>query len=211
MISYIIQGFTIGLSAGSSPGPFQFYLLSQALNTGWRRTLPSAFAPLISDGPIVITILLLLAQLPDLFLTVLQIGGGLFVLTLAWGAYHAFRVSSPDELPVTPEGGSARIGLMKATLMNFLSPGPYLFWGTVLGPLTVKAWAESPGLAAGFVISFYTALLGFNVLFVLVFAKASAFGSKMVYGLKGFAALALLVFGLYQLWVGISHLLPARV
>ena len=60
MLGYIAQGLGYGFAAAVQPGPFQTYVLSQALNRGWRRALPMALAPLLSDAPI-ITLMLLVA------------------------------------------------------------------------------------------------------------------------------------------------------
>ncbi|MDP2884326.1 MAG: hypothetical protein Q8P51_04810 [Ignavibacteria bacterium] len=64
MLIYLIQGATLGLAAAVQPGPYQTYFMSQALNYGWRRALPAALAPLISDGPIILLTLLVLSQMP---------------------------------------------------------------------------------------------------------------------------------------------------
>ena len=61
---YLLQGIGLGLAAVLRPGPFQAHLISQSLSNGWRRTLPAALAPLISDGPIIIVCLLVLRQVP---------------------------------------------------------------------------------------------------------------------------------------------------
>ena len=50
---YVIQGIGYGFAAAVQPGPFQTYVIAQTLNSAWRNTLPAAFAPLISDGPII--------------------------------------------------------------------------------------------------------------------------------------------------------------
>ena len=39
--------------------------------------------------------------------------------------------------------------LTKGVMVNFLSPHPYIFWLTVGGPMTTRAWAETPWAAAG--------------------------------------------------------------
>ncbi|MBI1880094.1 MAG: hypothetical protein HYR94_18055 [Chloroflexi bacterium] len=82
MIVYFLQGLTLGLSATATPGPFQAFLLAQTLKNGWKRTLPATLAPLVTDGPIIFLVLLVLTQTPGWFLNVLQIAGGLFVLYL---------------------------------------------------------------------------------------------------------------------------------
>jgi threonine/homoserine/homoserine lactone efflux protein len=51
MLSYLTPGITYAFAAAVQPGPFQAYLISLTLVTGWRRTLPAVFAPLLSDIP----------------------------------------------------------------------------------------------------------------------------------------------------------------
>jgi arginine exporter protein ArgO len=75
---YLLQGIGYGLAAASQPGPFQTYIISQTLTRGWKRTLPAAFAPLISDGPIIFVCLLVLSQVPAWWQRSLYIIGGLF-------------------------------------------------------------------------------------------------------------------------------------
>ncbi len=62
---YLLQGIGYGLIAASQPGPFQTYLISQTLTRGWKRTLPAALAPLVSDGFIILVCVLVLSQAPD--------------------------------------------------------------------------------------------------------------------------------------------------
>src|SRR5690349_8989217 len=80
---YIAQGIGYGFAAAAQPGPLQTYLISQALMKGWKKSLPSALAPLISDGPIIALCVLVLSQVPAWLQRFLYIAGGLFVLYLA--------------------------------------------------------------------------------------------------------------------------------
>lgn len=125
MILYFLQGLTLGLSATATPGPFQAFLLLQTLKNGWKRTLPATLAPLVSDGPIIFLVLLVLTQTPAWFLSVLQIAGGLFVLYLAKGTLSSLKTVTL--IPQTTTAAS-RQSFFKAVLMNFLSPGPYPFF-----------------------------------------------------------------------------------
>ena len=88
MLPYLLSGITLGFSAAVSPGPFQAYLLNQTVNNGWKRALPACLAPLISDGPIILLVVVLLAQTPDWFLDGLKIGGGFYLFYLAYEALH---------------------------------------------------------------------------------------------------------------------------
>jgi threonine/homoserine/homoserine lactone efflux protein len=199
LIAYLLQGLTLGVSAAVSPGPFQAYLLSQALKSGWRRAVRLALAPLVSDGPIVVLILLLLKQTPGWFLRALHFAGGLFLLYLAKGAYDTFKSFSGS----TPAADPARGSFFKGVTMNALSPGPYIFWSVLAGPILLKGWAESPSHGLSFAFGFYLTLIGGLAGLIILFATASRLGPKVARALNGFSALALLLFGLYQIWQGI--------
>jgi threonine/homoserine/homoserine lactone efflux protein len=198
---YFFQGATLGLSATATPGPFQAFLLSQTLKNGWRRTWPAAFAPLISDGPIVATMLLLLTQTPGWFLDGLRIAGGLFVLYLAVGAFLSLKTARiTAETIVEPQHQN----FLKAVAMNALSPGPYIFWGVLAGPIVLEAWRQSPQLGLSFVLGFYGMMIGGSILFIVLFATASQFGPRVNYALRLISGVALVGFGLYQLGVGLT-------
>jgi threonine/homoserine/homoserine lactone efflux protein len=137
---YLLLGITYGFAAAVQPGPFQSYLISQALSHGWRRALPAALAPLLSDGPIITLVLLVLSRVPPWLEMALQTAGGIFLLYLAWGAYQSWRnygaVSAPA--PVVQQT------VLKAALVNLLNPAPYLAWSLVMGPLLLRGWREAP-------------------------------------------------------------------
>jgi threonine/homoserine/homoserine lactone efflux protein len=200
MLAFLVQGLTLGFAAGAQPGPFQTYLISQTLSQGWRRTWIAAFAPLVSDGPIVALVLLVLSQVPDWFQRLLQIAGGLFVLYLAWGAYKAWQTFAPDSSSAPQTGPRS---LLRAAMMNALSPGPYLFWSLVIGPLIIEAWRINPSSALSIVLAFYFAMIGLNFAVVLLFGQAARFGNQVRKAMLGLSALMLAGFGLYQLWQGI--------
>ena len=203
MLGYLLQGLLLGFPAAAQPGSMQAYLLAQTLKNGWRRTLPLAFAPLISDLPIVLLMLLLLTYTPPLFLSLLQIVGGLFLLYLAWGAWKGMQtaVSTP------PPPDSAQKGLFKAALLNALNPNPYIFWATIAGPILLTALRESVWHGLAFLFGFYATLIGGFAAFVGLFSLTGRLSPHANRWLAGAAALALGLFGLYQLWKGFSGLI----
>jgi len=202
MLPFLLQGLTLGFAAGAQPGPFQTYLITQTLSQGWRRVWIAAFAPLLSDGPIVTLVLLVLSQVPDWFQRVLQIIGGLFVLYLAFGAYKAWKNFQPDA-ETAPQTGPK--SLLRAAMMNALSPGPYLFWSLVMGPMIVSTWRENPANALSIVLAFYIAMIGLNFGVVLLFGQAVRFGNQVRKAMLGLSVLMLAVFGIYQLWQGVFN------
>lgn len=196
---YIVQGVVYGFAAAVQPGPFQTFLISQTLLKGWQRTLVAALAPLVSDGPIIVLCLLVLSRVPVWFERFLYIAGGLFILYLAYGAYRSWRNFDPA-LPSTETG--ARQSLLKAALMNALSPGPYLFWSLVTGPILLRGWRETPVNGAGFLLGFYLTMIVSLGAIILLFGSARQLGPRVNRALLGVSALALFFFGLYQLWQG---------
>lgn len=202
MLVYLSQGLILGGTAAAQPGPMLAYLLSQTINNGWRRTLPAAFAPLISDIPIVLLVILVLTRTPDWSLHLLRIIGGFFLLYMAYGAFISYKtaVSATPQIQQT-----SHKGVFNAALMNFLSPNPYIFWATIAGPIFIAGWRQAPGYGLSFVLGFYLTLIGGFIAFIVLFALTKRLDSRVNRLLSGFSALALLLFALYQLWLGISQ------
>ena len=203
MLSYLIQGLVLGAAAAAQPGPLQAYLLSLTTRNGWRRALPATFAPLVSDGPVLLLVLLVLTSLPPAMLFTLQIAGGLFLIYLAYGAFKNLRAATSIEPEPDEKRGQ---NVLKAALINILSPNPYIFWATIAGPIFVNGWQEVPRYGLSFLIGFYVALIGGFMAFVALFAITGSVDKRLNRALNGFAVIALLLFGLFQLVRGIIQL-----
>lgn len=201
MWTYIALGIGYGFAAAVQPGPLQTYLISQALLKGWQRSLISALAPLISDGPIIALCLLVLSQVPVQLQRFLYIAGGLFVLYLAYGTYRSWKNFDP-ELPLTRI--SSRGSLLKAALTNILAPGPYIFWTLVTGPILIRGWRETPLHGISLLLGFYVTMILSLMGIILVFSSARQLGPRVSRALLGISAIALFSFALYQLWLGFT-------
>lgn len=200
MLPYILLGIGYGFAAAVQPGPFQTYLVSQTLTKGWKRSLLIAFAPLVSDGPIIALCLFVLNQIPLWLQRFLYIAGGLFVLYLAFGAYRAWK--NCDSKQLSAEEGNQK-SILKGALMIVISPGPYIYWSLVTGPILLRGWRESPVFGLGFLAGFYATVTLGLITIILLFGKARELGPKVNRALIGISAIALLCFGLYQLWLGL--------
>lgn len=198
MHSSVLIGISLGLSAAATPGPYQAFVIGQALKNGWRRTLPAAFAPLLSDGPVILLMVLLLNSLPAGLLRAIQIAGGMYVLYLAWNTLQAYRHFQA----LVPEDDTGKT-ILQAAGMNFLSPGLYLYWSLLTGPILVRAWRVSPAHGGVFLLGFYAAMVSAMMLLIVLFGAARQLGPRVNRALLGFSALALFSFGLYQLWQGL--------
>lgn len=192
--AYLGKAVTLGFSAAVLPGPFQMYLISQTLRHGRRRASLIALAPLVSDGPIVIVVLLLLARLPDWTLSALQVAGGFFVAYLAWNALRAAWQPTAEAAAGPTQGGT--ITLLQAATVNVMSPVVYLFWATVSGPLFAQGWRQSPTLGLGFVAAFYATMIAVSMALVTAFSVLRGLSPAVTRALMLFASglMALLAF-----------------
>ncbi len=203
MLLYFLQGATFGLAAAVQPGPFQTFLISHTLSHGWRRTLPAVLAPLLSDGPIIALVLMVLSRVPGIVIEILRFAGGVFIIYLAYSAFQSWR-----KFQGQAEGShTGPKSLLQATFVNLLNPNPYLFWSLVGGPLLIGGWKIDPLNAILLLLGFYIAIIGSMGAGVVILGTTGRLGIKVQRALLGISALALLGFGIHQLWLGASGLL----
>lgn len=163
MAAYLVSGIVFGLSAGLAPGPLLTLVLSESLQHGSRAGIRVAFAPLITDLPIVILSLFVIARLAGspLVMGMISLLGAGFVAYLGYETFF-----SPE---AAHEGAAGRIrSLRKGVIANLLNPHPYLFWMTVGSPLVIRAFQEGVFKAGSFVAGFYVALVGAKVVLSLL-------------------------------------------
>ena len=202
MLSYLIFGITYAFAAAVQPGPLQTYIISQTLKKGWRSTLPAAFAPVISDIPILILVLFLLSTMPDSFIVILRIGGGLFLLYLGFRAFKSWKEFDEDQ---TISNESGQQTLFNAVFVNILNPAPYLGWSLIMGPLFLEGWRLAPINGIAMIIGFYLTMILTLAGIIILFGFARKFGPKVSKLLIGLSSIVLFVFGIYQLWLGINN------
>jgi threonine/homoserine/homoserine lactone efflux protein len=198
---YLVQGFGFGFAAAAQPGPFQTYLISQSLLRGWRRTLIAAFAPLVSDAPIIALCVFALSRIPPWFERALNFASGAFILYLAFGAYRSWRAFKGAGME--NEAGAGQ-GLVRAAFVNVISPGPYLFWSLITGPILIKGWREIPAFGVSLLAGFYSTFILSLMLIIILFGTIQQLGAKVQRAMLGLSAIALFCFGLYQLWMGVT-------
>ncbi len=196
MIESIVIGSGFALAAAVMPGPLQAFLLTTAARKGWKRTLPACLAPLISDGPIAILVLLLLGRVPEAMTRVLQAAGGLFLLYLAWAGFRQWR----QWIATGPETGeSTPHTLAQAVVVNLLNPNVYISWSLVLGPAFMNAWHTGAVHAAALIIAFYATMVAALACTVLLFGTTHLLGPAGRRSLILVSVIALAALGVYQL------------
>jgi threonine/homoserine/homoserine lactone efflux protein len=203
VLPYLILGFTYAFAAAVQPGPLQSYLISQAIRKGWKHTLPAAFAPVISDGPIIILAMFVLSNISESIVNLLYFAGGVFVLYLAIDAWKARKKFDSEKII---QSASSRTTLSQAVTVNFLNPAPYLGWSLVMGPILLNAWRESYFYGIALLLAFYTTIVVSQMAIVILFSQAGRLGAKIERVLLGLSAIGLFCFGIYELWLGVKYL-----
>jgi threonine/homoserine/homoserine lactone efflux protein len=197
MLSLALQGIGLGFTAGSSFGPLQTFLINTTLAQGWRRSALMVFSPLIADIPVVIIMVFVLNGLPDVVVRLLQVGGGLFLWHIAYGTWMQIRAGKGLQVEDdSPMQGSRLDNLRRAVAVNLLSPGPYIFWGTVNGPLLKEGLSYSLFHALAFMLGFYVTFLGIMTLIMLVFNSARRLDPRVIRAMLIASVAILAIFGL---------------
>ncbi|MCF8143002.1 MAG: LysE family transporter [Deltaproteobacteria bacterium] len=192
MIGFLTTGTVLGLSAGIAPGPLLALVVSETLRHGMKAGAKVALVPIISDLPIVALTLYILTKLSafHIILGTISFLGGFVLLYMGYeslvtrGVDLSFRELNPDSF-------------RKGILVNVLNPHPYLFWVSIGGPSTIKAWDQSAFAAVAFIGSFYLLLVGSKILVAVLVGRYRSFltGRFYVYTMR-VLGLILLAFAL---------------
>jgi threonine/homoserine/homoserine lactone efflux protein len=187
-----LLGAGIGFVAGISPGPVLTLVLTETLRGGWLRGAAVAAGPLLADGPIVLLAVLAVAQFPPQAAHTLSLVGGVYLLFLAARVYRTGRGAKlGDEARLSPGGG-----LLKGLLARALTPHAYLFWFLVGAPLLVQAGQEHWLTPLLFLVGYYVAIVGSNVVIALALQRWTSRLSDRVYrGLLTVGSLVLAAYG----------------
>lgn len=161
-VESLFVGLALGAAAGVSPGPLLVLVVTAAMRGGWAAGVLVACAPLVTDVLVIALTLTVLDALPAVALAWIAIAGAAFV---CWTGVHTIREArtatvAPGETPP----GAASQALLQAAMVNILSPHPWIFWATVMGPLAVATWREQPSGAVALVIGFYVTIVGVKAL-----------------------------------------------
>jgi len=188
-----LSGMVMGLSGGLAPGPLTTLVVSQTLMYGRLEGMKAAFAPLVTDAPIILACMWILNRLAGTgwFL------GSLSLLGAALLAYYGVECFRFQTAKAQREMKDPR-SLWKGIWVNLLNPHPYLFWSTVGGPLMVRSFPDGWQPSACFLIGFYGSLVGAKLLMAAVSGLVSGrWGRAVVWINRGLGA------GLWLLAVGL--------
>jgi threonine/homoserine/homoserine lactone efflux protein len=176
LFSALVTGIMLGLAAGFSPGPLMALVITHSLRHSVREGLLVSAAPLVTDAPIIVVVLLVLNRVAEFerLLGALAAVGGLYVLYLS---YETLRTG--PLLEAVSEARPRSLG--KGVLVNLLNPHPYLFWVTVGGPFILEIQQSGWLAPCLFLAGFYLFLVGSKVVIAVVAGTSRSFLAGRAY------------------------------
>ena len=176
MLTFLTTGLLLGIAAGFAPGPVLALVISETLAHGIRSGIKVALAPLVTDLPLIIATVFILARLTHFnhILGIISLIGGCFVGYLGYENIRSQGLGLDD-------GRQAPRSLTKGVLTNILSPYPYLFWFSVGAPTMVKALQLDRSYALAFICAFYCALVGAKIALALAVETTRTFLTGKMY------------------------------
>lgn len=167
----------MGLSAGLSPGPLFALVLTETLQHDTRAGIKVAVTPIITDLPIILCSVFLLAKISQshLLLAFISLCGSVFIARMGLGNLRT--VGGDFEVQENIRSNSFGKGI----IANMLSPHPYLFWLTVGVPILGRAMRHGYMQSLIFLLSFYILLVGSKIVLAVLVGKSKHFLSGKVY------------------------------
>lgn len=192
MMTFLLTGSILGLSAGFAPGPLLVLIISETLQHDLKAGMKVALAPVLTDLPIIIFSLFVLVKLSRFhyILAIISFLGAFFILYLGIKnikikGVHIDKETSPER------------SLQKGILANALSPHPYLFWLTVGGPTSIKAMNLGLFTACAFILCFYVLLVGSKIILALLVGRSRSYlqGKTYLYTMRMLGFILILLAG----------------
>jgi threonine/homoserine/homoserine lactone efflux protein len=205
MLLALLQGISFATAPLLSFGPFKVFVLSSAVNHGWRRALPLATVPLVADIPIIILLWVVLQQVPDWSVEGLRTLGGLFYI------YLAIRLVRSARTTLTPEMLDVELkrSYWQAVLAVWITPAAYINWSVIGVPALLTYADQSLAHVTAFLVGFYAVWVGGLAAQIWIVGQADrVLEARTVYLVYG-GSMLLVAFGIYQIWLGLSNIIDA--
>jgi threonine/homoserine/homoserine lactone efflux protein len=201
-IEFLALGSFLGLAAGTSPGPLLAVTISETLQHGKWEGIKVAVSPLITDLPIILSVLFVLSHLTD-YDSIIGIIAFFGAAYLIYSGIESLKIKT-DSVELNVEKKDA---LKKGIIVNFGNPHPYVFWFSIGGPIIFKSLSTHVSATILFILGFYTFLVGSKVVVALIVEKSKSFiNSKYYFSIIRILGIAQIVFGLTFVKVGLESL-----
>ncbi|KKG16069.1 lysine transporter LysE [Methanosarcina sp. 2.H.T.1A.6] len=202
VVEFLALGAFLGLAAGTSPGPLLAITISETLQHGKWEGIKVAISPLITDLPIILSVLFVLSHLTgyNSIIGIIALFGASYLIH---SGIESLKIKK-DSVELNFEKKDA---LKKGVIVNFGNPHPYVFWLSIGGPIILKSLNTHIWAIILFIAGFYIFLVGSKVIVALIVEKSKHFiNSKYYFSIIRVLGIAQIVFGLTFIKVGLDSL-----
>ncbi|HEY3362806.1 MAG TPA: LysE family translocator [Methanosarcina sp.] len=201
-VEYLAMGSFLGFAAGTSPGPLLAVTISETLQHGKWEGIKVALSPLITDLPIILSILFILSHLTNY--------NSVIGIIAFFGAFYLIY-SGMESLKIKQRSVELRLekkdALKKGIIVNFGNPHPYIFWISIGGPIIFKTLNTHISATILFILGFYIFLVGSKVVITLLVEKSKSFiNSKYYFSIIQILGIAQVIFGFAFIKMGLDSL-----
>lgn len=202
LVEFLALGSFLGLAAGTSPGPLLAVTISETLQHGKWEGIKVAVSPLITDLPIILSVLYVLSHLTsyNFIIGIIAFFGASYLI---YSGIESLKIKK-DSVELNVEKEDA---LKKGVIVNFGNPHPYVFWFSIGGPIIYKSLNTHVSATVLFILGFYSFLVGSKVAITLIVEKSKSFiNSKHYFSIVHALGIAQIIFGLTFIKMGLSSL-----
>ncbi|MGI6458425.1 MAG: LysE family translocator [bacterium] len=197
----IISAVFLGVTSAVSPGPLLMLIIAETMKYGIRAGIKVCFAPLITDGPVILISFLIFSRLTqlNLLLGIISILGALYLVYIGYESvsFQGAEVQIPE---------TASRSLRKGIFTNILSPSPYMFWLSIGTPIILGAWQRDALLALLFVIIFFALLVGIKIILTVLIGKGRNFLNTRAYiHTNRFLGILLWFYAAWFIWKAVGY------
>ncbi|MGE5382266.1 MAG: LysE family translocator [Omnitrophica WOR_2 bacterium] len=196
------MGSFLGLAAGTSPGPLLAVTISETLQHGKWEGVKVAVSPLITDLPIILSVLFVLSHLTssNFIIGIIAFFGAAYLI---YSGIESLKIKKGSvELNIEKKDA-----LKKGIIVNLGNPHPYIFWISIGGPIILKSLNIHVSATILFIIGFYIFLVGSKVVVALIVERSKSFiNSKYYFSIIRALGIAQIIFGLTFIKVGLDSL-----
>ncbi len=202
IVEFLGLGVFLGLAAGISPGPLLAITISETLQHGKWEGIKVAISPLITDLPIILSVLFILSHL---------ISSNFVIGIIAFLGASYLIYSGVKSLKIEKERfefeSEKKDALKKGIIVNFGNPHPYIFWLSIGGPIIFKSLNTHISATILFIFGFYSLLVGSKVIVALIVERSKYFiKSKYYSSIIRILGIAQILFGLTFIKMGLDSL-----
>ncbi|MGH9468968.1 MAG: LysE family transporter [Terriglobia bacterium] len=133
----LILGAGMGIVGGLVPSPLHLIALTQVGLNRWRRAIMILIGPpLLIDGALLVLMLFFFRFVPHHIAHAVAYAGG--VILLLMGSYSLYEMRRKSREEIEKSQSLTYVSVIAASLAELTSPGTWIYWLTIAGPILAQ-------------------------------------------------------------------------